>query len=299
MQIGIERMFKPRQWFFTKFYLAISILCIFALVGLGYAGETGQLPARQWNQQNLDKIKGITTEPLTFAVLGDNRGHPEVFGRVLKMVDRDSSLTFAIHLGDMVKKADLNQYQTFFKAVRQNLHKPMLSVIGNHELYGEGGLELYHEIFGPDDYAFQIKQNYFILLNDAAQDGLRPEQLRWLEDELQKSQDYKTRLVFLHVPLFDPRGGKNHHCLRPEQAAKLLALFKRYKATYIFAAHIHDYYTGVWGALPYTITGGAGAPLYGTDPKHAFYHYLKVTIRGSQVQVQVRPLPGEASRSAR
>ena len=150
--------------------------------------------------------------------------------------------------------------------MRQNLHKPLLAVIGNHELYGEGGLELYHEIFGPDDYAFQINHNYFIVVNDAAKEGLSPEQLRWLEAELQKSQAAKTRLVFLHIPLFDPRGGENHHCLRPEQAAKLLALFKKYKVTHVFAGHIHDYYTGTWDGVPYTITGGAGAPLYGTDP---------------------------------
>lgn len=291
-------MFKPRQWFFAKIYLAISVLCIFALVGLGYA-ETGQLPAKHWNQENLDKIKGITIEPLTFAVLGDNRDHPEVFGRVLKKVDQDSSLTFAIHLGDMVHRADLEQYDVFFKEVRQNLHKPVLTVIGNHELYGEGGLELYHEIFGPDDYAFPIKQNYFIVLNDAAQEGLRGEQFRWLEGELQKSQTYKTRLVFLHIPLYDPRDGEKPHSLKPEEAAQLLAMFKKYKVTHVFAAHIHHYYAGAWEGLPYTITGGAGAPLYGTDPQHAFYNYLKVTIRGNQVQVQVRPLPGEASRSAK
>jgi predicted phosphodiesterase len=292
-------MFKPRQWFFTKIYLAISVLGIFALVGLGYAGETGQLPAKHWNQQNLEKIKGITSEPLTFAVLGDNRDNPAVFGRVLKKVDRESGLTFAIHLGDMVKEANLEQYQTFFKEVRQNLHRPLLTVIGNHELNGERGLELYHEIFGPDDYAFQIKQNYFIVLNDNAKEGLRGEQLRWLEDELQKSQTYKIRLVFLHIPLYDPRGGENHHCLSPEEAAKLLALFKNYKVTHVFAGHIHDYYAGDWEGLPYTITGGAGAPLYGTDPQHAFYHYLKVTVGDKWVRIQVRPLPGEASLSAK
>ena len=99
----------------------------------------------------------------------------------------------------------------------------------------------------------------------------------------------------MHIPLFDPRGGENHHCLRPELAAKLLALFKKYKVTYIFAAHIHDYYTGTWDGIPYTITGGAGAKLYGSDPEHAFYHYLKVTIKGDQVQVRLRRLtkPGE------
>jgi len=129
---------------------------------------------------------------------------------------------------------------------------------------------------------------------------LRPEQLRWLEDELQKSQTYKTRLVFMHIPLFDPRTGeKKPHSLNPEDAAKLLTMFKKYNVTHVFVAHIHDYYAGSWEGVPYTITGGAGAPLYGQDPQHAFYHYLKVTLRDKQAQVQVRPLPFDASQAVK
>lgn len=287
-------MFKNPRWVFPKIVLAVSVLCLIALMGAGYAADSGPLPAKQWNQENLAKITGITKKPLVFAVLGDNRDNPAVFGRVLQIVDRDPSLAFAIHLGDLVHEANLEQYQTFFTVERQNLHKPLLAVIGNHELYGEHGLELYHEIFGPDYFAFRIKQNYFIVVDDASKEGLSPEQFRWLEDELQKSQKYQTRMVFLHIPLYDPREGeKKPHSLKPEEAAKLLALFKKYKVSHVFAAHIHDYYAGDWQGLPYTITGGAGAPLYGNDPQHAFYHYLKVTIRGDQVQVELRRLPDQ------
>lgn len=284
-------MFKTRQWFFTKLCMAISVVCIFALVGLGYAADIGPVPATNWNPANLAKIKVSPAKPLTFAVFGDNRGeHPAVFASLLQEVDRAPSLAFGIHLGDMVMKAKLDQYRSFFTAVRQDFHKPLLAVVGNHELNGDQGLVFYHEIFGPDYYSFQLNNNYFIVVDDAAPEGLSQEQLSWLEAELKKSQAAKTRLIFFHVPLFDPRGGENHHCLRPELAVKLLALFKKYKVTYIFAAHIHDYYTGTWEGIPYTITGGAGAKLYGSDPEHAFYHYLKVTIKGDQVQVQLRRL---------
>jgi len=268
---------------------------ILAPASLGRAVDTGPLPAQNWNRENLQRIKVAPVHPLTFAVFGDNRGeHPLVFESLLKAVDRDPSLAFGIHLGDMVMNADLDKYRSFFQEVRQSLHKPLLSVIGNHELYGERGLKIYREIFGPDDYAFQIDRNYFIVIDDAAKEGMEQGQLCWLEAELQKAQTFKTRLVFLHVPLFDPRGGENHHCLRPELASRLLVLFKKYKVTHVFAAHIHSYYLGAWDGVPYTITGGAGAKLYGDEPQHAFYHYLKVTIQGSRVQIQVRPIPGPA-----
>jgi 3',5'-cyclic AMP phosphodiesterase CpdA len=284
-------MSKPRLRVFTRIYLAVAIFSFIVLAGIGYAADLGPIPATNWNPANLAKIKVSPAKPLTFAVFGDNRGeHPAVFASLLQEVDRAPSLAFAIHLGDMVRKAELDQYRTFFAAVRQDLRKPLLSVIGNHEFNGDEGLVFYHEIFGPDYYSFQLNNNYFIMVDDAAKEGMSQEQLSWLETELQKSQAARTRLVFFHIPLFDPRGGENHHCLRPELAAKLAALFKQYKVTYIFAAHIHDYYTGTWDGIPYTITGGAGAKLYGSDPEHAFYHYLKVTVKGDQVQVQLRRL---------
>ena len=46
---------------------------------------------------------------------------------------------------------------------------------------------------------FRFNDNYFIVVNDAAKEGMSPEQLRWLETELQKSQAAKTRLVCLET----------------------------------------------------------------------------------------------------
>jgi hypothetical protein len=283
-------MKKHQHWGRARIILAVSILCIAALAGAGLAADTGPLPARQWNQENLSRIKGLAAEPLTFTVMGDNRDNPEIFGKVLKQADNDPGLTFAIHLGDMVHNADLDQYCTFFNEVGQNYRQPMVTVIGNHELYGEQGLELYREIFGPDYYSFQVGENYFIVVDDAAQEVMTPEQFSWLEAELKKAQDYKTRLVFLHVPLFDPSGSPKPHSLPPEVAARLLALFKEYQVSHVFAAHLHGYYAGAWEGLPYTITGGAGAPMYGKNTRHDFYHYVKVTIAGGKVKMQVRPL---------
>jgi hypothetical protein len=283
-----------RAWRRLKFQTALLVLMLLALAAPGRTADTGSLPATDWNRTNLERLEAATAAPLTFAVFGDNRGeHQAVFASLLQEVDRDPSLAFAIHLGDMVRKADLDKYGGFFQTVRLNFHKPLLSVIGNHELYGDRGLELYHDIFGPDYYSFRLQDNYFIVVDDAAKEGMDPKQLGWLEAELQKSQAAKTRLVFLHVPLFDPRGGDNHHCLRPELASRLVSMFKKYRVTHVFAAHIHSYYTGAWDGVPFTITGGAGAKLYGVDPQHAFYHYLKVTIKGSKPDIQVVRLPIE------
>jgi 3',5'-cyclic AMP phosphodiesterase CpdA len=166
----------------------------------------------------------------------------------------------------------------------------LLTAIGNHDLEKDHGPQLYRQIFGPDHYAFQLKDNYFIIVNDAEKTGLSDAQWRWLEDELKKSQAFKTRLVFLHTPLFDPRGGKHEHALPEETGRRLTDLFRRYHVSHVFAGHIHGYFSGNWDGVPYTITAGAGAPLYGDDPEHYFYHYLKVTLRDGKVHIEVQRL---------
>jgi len=266
----------------------LTIACLLVWVGAGFGADLDALPARDWNRRNLERIETPAGGPLTFAVMGDNRSNPAVLSRILQRLDGDPQPAFAINLGDLVETGGVEAFGEFLTLVRQNLRRPLLTVLGNHDLEKEHGSRLYRQIFGPDYYAFQLRDHYFMVVNDTEPNGVGDAQWRWLEGELQKSQASKTRLVFLHVPLFDHRGGENHHCLPEAAGRKLAALFRQYRVTHVFAGHIHSYFSGDWDGTPYTITAGAGAPLYGTDPDHFFYHYLKVTLQDGQVRIQVQ-----------
>jgi 3',5'-cyclic AMP phosphodiesterase CpdA len=269
---------------------------LLAWTGAGLAVDSAALPAKDWNPRQVERLQVPAGGKLMFAVLGDNRSNPEVFGRVLRQLDRDPGLVFAIAVGDMVERGTLEQFVDFFKQIKPYGRMPFLTAVGNHDLGKDQDLTLYREIFGPDYYAFRLQDNYFIVVNDAEPDGVGEVQWRWLEKELKQSQSYKTRLVFLHTPLFDPRGGDKHHCLPEATGRRLAALFRQYHVTHIFAGHIHSYFTGDWDGVPYTITAGAGAPLYGTDPEHFFYHYLKVTLQAGKVHVEVQRIKAEGER---
>jgi hypothetical protein len=45
--------------------------------------------------------------------------------------------------------------------------------------------------------------------------------------------------------------------------------------------------------VPFTITGGGGAPLAGADPAHFFFHYLKVTLQAGEVHIKVQRIKAE------
>jgi hypothetical protein len=287
---------KNRLQKLPTFRLGLIILLLLAWTGAGLAVDSAALPAKDWNPRQLERLQAPAGGSVSFAVLGDSRSNPEVFGRVLKDMAGDPSLTFAIIVGDMVERGTLEQFNEFFKQIQPYNWMPFLTAVGNHDLGKDQDLTLYREIFGPDYYAFRIKENYFIVVNNAAPDGVGEVQWRWLEKELQQSQSYKTRLVFLHTPLFDPRGGDKHHCLPEAAGRRLAALLRQYRVGHIFAGHIHSYFSGDWDGVPYTITGGAGAPLYGTDPEHFFYHYLKVTLQAGEVKVKVQRIKTEGDK---
>jgi 3',5'-cyclic AMP phosphodiesterase CpdA len=283
MQLYRARWKKP-----PAFTFGIMILMLLAWASVGLGVVPGTLPAQDWNRKQLKEIEVAAGDNLTFAVLGDNRSNPAVHAQILQRMDRDPSLAFAIDLGDLVETGTVENFHNFLDQIRHNLHLPFLTVLGNHDLEKEHGAELYCRIFGPAYYSFQIKDNYFIVVNDAEKSGLGEAQRRWLKGELKKSQAYKTRLVFLHIPLFDPRGGENHHAMSEDTGRKLAALLRQYQVTHVFAGHIHSYFSGNWDGIPHTITAGAGASLYGTDPEHFFYHYLKVTLKEGKISLQVQ-----------
>jgi len=281
-------------------------LCLLLLLLLtGAAWSQGSQAGEGWNSRALARVLASAPRlpsPLTVAVLGDSRDSGGVFDRLLEQMARDPDLAFAVHLGDLVPLGTEAGFQAFFRQVQQRLKIPLLAVLGNHELERGGGASLWDRLFGPRCYAFQVQGHFFLVLNDAPK-NVDEGQLRWLTGELKQAQEAKTRLVFLHIPLFDPPGALHHHALPPALGGKLAALFRQYRVTHVFAGHIHGYFAGQWGGVPFAITGGGGVPLAGADPKHYFYHYLKVELAGDKVRVTVQrladaPPPGEGKPKA-
>lgn len=253
---------------------------LLALLALSAATWAQTLP-RDWLDANLKAIQVADPRNFSFAVFGDNRDDQGRFDLLIKAVNNDPSIAFSLNLGDLVNHPDEGLYRAFFGQVSR-LKKPFLTVIGNHELAKDAtyGRRLYAAIFGPAlgpfFYSFQIGQTYLIVIDNANNQGPDKQQQDWLISELDKARSFRSRLIFMHIPLYDPRG--KNHCLPRADADRLLALFQKYRVSQIFAGHIHGYFRGDWGGIPYSITGGAGAPLAGADPTHYFFHYLKVRV---------------------
>jgi hypothetical protein len=268
--------------------IILASLCILAFIGITLWNAYAPVPIHNRNQKELARISVADPHDFSFAVMGDNKGDRSVFEPLLRDIDHDREIQFALDDGDLVDGGTVGHYRRFLSQVQENLTIPFLAAIGNHDLNNNGSNKNYQEIFGPTYYSFQVGKSDFIVLDAITEAGFDKAERQWLEKELQKGQASKARFVFLHVPVFDPRGGTYHKSLPDKDQKDLLDLFRRYKVTHLFASHLHGYFSGVWASVPYTITGGAGGSLQGNDPEHFFYHYVKVHVRDGKADVMLR-----------
>lgn len=263
------------------------LLCFFIGGGSLYWYVFERLPARNWNPSQIRKLNNSSPADLRFVVMGDNKDNFSILDIIFRQIDNEPGVSFALNLGDLVDTGDEMDFRRFLNSVNRHLHIPLLTVIGNHDL-GEGVRGLYRTVFGPNYYSFTVGQNYFIALDDADRDGLDERQFEWLAQELEKAQNYAARIILMHIPPYNPSGFAKHHCLNESVAGRLMDLLAKYRATQIFAGHIHGYYTGQWRGIPYVISGGAGADLMGRDTDHFFYHYLVVQVKNGALTTKVR-----------
>jgi 3',5'-cyclic AMP phosphodiesterase CpdA len=266
----------------------LASLCILLLFGLKIWDEYGPLSIHNWNGKEISRIKVTNPDDFTFAVFGDNKGNYSFFEPLLSDVAQDKEIAFAMDLGDLVGDGKRGQYGRFLNQVQKNVAIPFLTAIGNHDLEN-GSNNNYQETFGPTYYAFRVGQCYFIVLDESKDSGFDRTEHQWLEDELKKARTSKARFVFMHMPPFDPSG---RYALEKDWK-DLMDLFRSYNITHLFTSHIHGYFSGVWEGVPYTITGGAGARLQGSDPEHFFHHYVKVHVNNGKVETTVRRINAE------
>jgi len=269
--------------------IILASLCILSFVGITVWNASVPVPIHDRNQKELSRIAVADSNDFSFAVMGDNKGNRSVFEPLLRDIGHDKEIAFAIDCGDLVREGRVGLYRRFLSQVQENLAIPFLTAIGNHDLNkGSPHTQNYQEIFGPTYYSFQVGQGYFIVLDATTESGFDTAERQWLENELQKGQASKARFVFMHVPVFDPRGGTFHKSLPDKDQKDLLALFRHYRVTHLFVSHLHGYFSGIWAGVPYTLTGGAGARLQGKDPEHFFHHYVKVHVSQGKADVMLR-----------
>ncbi|TDS16166.1 calcineurin-like phosphoesterase C-terminal domain-containing protein [Sphingobacterium paludis] len=230
---------------------------------LKFAGvtATGKLP------KSVDFALQPVEEPAKFSafVFGDPQAYNEAEMDYFKRAVVDEAKTrkgpaFGISLGDLVGN-DLSLHPGYKQTISQ-MELPWYNVIGNHDLNFDVKSdslsdESFERLFGPANYAFNVGNAHFIILDDVLyphpttgegyQGGFRKEQLDFVENNLRFVPKEKLVVLAFHIPL----NPDNEGWFRNEDRQRLFDLLKDYPNTLSLSAHTHfqqqNYYNASHG----------------------------------------------------
>jgi 3',5'-cyclic AMP phosphodiesterase CpdA len=208
-----------------------------------------------------------------------------LYKRLLNRVVEDGN-AFLINTGDMVDYGSRKNWEAF-QALMADFPLPFYPVPGNHDRDDDGTLTNYVEFSGAPatHYSFDVGTAHFAIASSSTA-RLSAEELAWIDQDLSATEQ-PVKIVCTHYPPFDPDGSP--HILYAGNEA-FMALMKKHQVAYVFTGHIHAYSQEERDGTTYVITGGAGAPPYSEDHPDAFFHYVQVTIVGTEVSTRVVPI---------
>ena len=241
-----------------------------------------------------------------FVVYGDTRTRHDMHRRVMTAIVKHGIPDFVLHTGDLVANgADSAQWPVFFDIERELLRRTaFFPSLGNHERNDRQFYEFFN-VTTPY-YSFDWGQGHFIVLNSdignaaastEARESFWKEQVRWLEEDLAKSQSADFRFLVAHHPPITAvarRQGNN------QEMTALMPLFEKYHLTAGFFGHDHNYQHYLKNGVHYVITGGGGAPLYDVDkPPRGITqkvisteHFVSVSVTGKSAHIDAWGLDG-------
>lgn len=246
--------------------------------------------------------------PFQFVVYGDTRTRHDVHRQVINGILKQSAPDFILHTGDLVANGgDTSLWPIFFDIEHELLAKTaFFPVLGNHERNDKNFYD-YFDLPEVPYYSFNWGNCHFIMLDSdignvskssSAREVFWAEQVRWLEEDLQKSQSAGFRFVVAHHPPVTAVARRQTE--NPHMTA-LLPLFEKYKVTAGLFGHDHNYQHYLRNGVHLFTSGGGGAPLYDVDQPPADItrkvvkteNFLVVEVNGKSVRVRALTPSGE------
>ena len=257
-----------------------------------YAGSIKEVDRAVNQVQSIER-------PFQFAIIGDSRDGEKVYPRLMeKILERTPQ--FIIHLGDMVSRPNVKEWDAFFE-ISKSVQIPFFPVVGNHDVGStRKGEEIYLRQFllpdGKTYYAFEVGNGLFIILDsEKGKERITGQQRLWLDHVLSSSRA-PIKLVFIHRPLFPPIDSlKLGRAMdrNPSDRDDLHRLFLRGGVKAVIAADDHRYNRTEKDNILYLISGGGGAPLYALKEDGGYFHYIWLSVQTGKMEGEVVDLEGQ------
>ena len=213
-----------------------------------------------------------------FIVCGDPQNNYEVFDRVLEAA---KSVDFLIIAGDLTGSGTPTEFQSFLAKVRSSGVK-CYCVPGNHDVATSPVTQAYTTYMGPAHQTFDYKNSHFVLIDNSTPElGFYPAEQQWVAADLKaaKPRGFEHIIAVAHVPPRWPYSAKANsgQITGIDNNDRLPPVLKAGGTEELFCGHVHTYQQDTEDGLLITITGGAGAPVFGAE---SYHNYVLVEING-------------------
>lgn len=175
-----------------------------------------------------------------------------VLEETVKDINNQKDISFVVFTGDNIDSPHTEYLQEFLSVIKK-LKVPYYIVIGNHDVFKNGGLskakyieEIHNSNFfyGPRKPSYIFKKNGFVfIVVDGAKEVIpgsmgyyRKDTLTWLDKNLIKNKDFPV-IIFQHYPLVEPKVQKSHMTYLKEEYLKLLD--KHDNVVAVLSGHYH------------------------------------------------------------
>lgn len=223
---------------------------------------------------------------LRFAVLGDRTGgaQPGIYERIVQQIERLQP-EFVITVGDMIEgpapdRTETDRRWEDYKALMDVLSMPVHYTPGNNDIWDDMSLDAHRDHIGEPFYSFDHRGCHFVVLDNSRwehAEGLPPEQIAWLCNDLRAHQDAIQTLVFYHKPFWFETTAEG----RPDT---LHQIFRSHGVDAVFTGHYHSYFSDTYDGIRYTNVGSSGG--YCTPgPTGLAYHFMWVTAMADTLHI--------------
>jgi predicted phosphodiesterase len=227
-----------------------------------------------------------------FVILGDRTGEaePGVYERVWQEAAAENP-AFVLSVGDSIQglndvtaEAEWRQFEQILTAYRRF---PLFLAPGNHDIWSAHSEALFRKYAAhPAHYSFDYARAHFTILDNSRSDDLSPEELQFLEGDLEAHKDQPVKFIVSHRPswlvdsMFQNPGFRLHQ------------LAKQYGVTNVIAGHLHQMLEVDLEGVKYVSMASAGGHLRGTEQYRDgwFFGHALVGVRGQTVDLQIKEL---------
>lgn len=227
-----------------------------------------------------------------FVVLGDRTGEaqPGVYEEAWKeAAGEDPALVVTV--GDTIEGLNDATAGQEWRAIQQMIEPyrriPFYPAPGNHDIWSPASEKLFRQYAGHDPhYSFDYQQAHFTILDNSRSDQLSPDEMAFLEKDLQTHAAQPVKFIVSHRPSW-----LINAVLRNRDFA-LHQLAKRYGVQTVIAGHVHEMLNVDLDGVRYISMPSAGGHLRGTHQYEDgwFFGYALVEVSGREVKFQIKEL---------